>query len=108
MPKIVRLENTDIKVTEQVLTEFKLANQDTIQDWQIALIKTPHQSYTIDEDPILVVNELSIVRPLNEMSLMINAISDKFENAAFLAVDKVVFDEPKVANLIKKLSTVKR
>jgi HD superfamily phosphohydrolase len=104
MPQNMRLDYVDIKVAEQLLADFKEANQDEIQDWQLAVIKTPHQSYTIEEDPILVMSEQGIVKPINEMSLMINAISDKYENTAFLCVDSAIIDHPKVIKIIKKLA----
>ena len=103
MPKIVRLENTDIKIAELLLTEFKHTHADSIQDWQLAIIKSPHQSYTVEEDPILVMNELGLVRPLNEMSLMINAISDRYENTAFLCIDSEVAQDLHVQTIVKKL-----
>jgi HD superfamily phosphohydrolase len=102
MPKIIRLDYTDIKITEQLLQDFKHQHTD-IQDWQLSLIKTPHQSYTIEEDPILVMNEQEIIQPLNEISQMINAISDKYENTAFLCVDNVMMTDTRVAQLIKQL-----
>lgn len=104
MPKNIRLDYVDIKVAEQMLAEFKQANQHNIQDWQLTLIKTPHQSYTIEEDPILVMSEQGIVRPINEISLMINAISDKYENTAFLCVDSAILDDARVSRIIKKLT----
>ncbi|MDR3490537.1 MAG: HD domain-containing protein [Gammaproteobacteria bacterium] len=104
MPKIIRLDYVDIKIAEEMLTDFKLSHTKTIQDWQIALIKNPHQSYTIEEDPILVVNETGQVKPINEMSLMINAISDKFENTAFLCIDSLIIDNPNIKNIIAKLT----
>lgn len=105
MPKIVRLDNMDIQIAEQTLTEFKQSHRD-IQDWQLNVIKSPHQSYTIDEDPILVVNEQNIVKPINEMSLMINAISDKYENTAFLCIDNTIFSDKRIASVIKKVTTL--
>jgi hypothetical protein len=89
-------------MAEEAIAECKA--QDGIQDWQMDIIKTPHQSYTIEEDPILVLSEQGIVKPINEMSLMINAISDKFENNAFICVDSAIAEHPKVAKLIKKLT----
>lgn len=105
MPKIIRLEYVDIKIAENLLAEFKHLHANEIQDWQIALIKTPHQSYTIEEDPILVRNERGIVKPINEMSVMINAISDKYENTAFLCVDSVILNDPNISNIIAKFTT---
>lgn len=103
MPKIVRLDNVDVHDVKQILSDFKHA-QKHVQDWQLALIKNPHQSYTIEEDPILVMNEHEVVKPINEMSLMINAISDKYENTAFLCIDSAIAQDSKVLAVIKKLS----
>jgi HD superfamily phosphohydrolase len=108
MPMNLRLEYVDLKMAEQLLAEFKQANHEDIQDWQLAVIKTPHQSYTIEEDPILVMSEQGTVKPINEMSIMINAISDKYENTAFLCIDSAIIDHPKVAKLIKKLTEESR
>jgi HD superfamily phosphohydrolase len=99
MPKIVRLDNVDLQITQHQLSDFKEKN--AIQDWQLSIIKTPHQSYTIEEDPILVENHT--VRPLNEISLMINAISDKFESTAFLCVDREIVQNKVVEKFIKNL-----
>jgi HD superfamily phosphohydrolase len=104
IPSITRLDYVDIKIAEEMLHEFKAANKNVVQDWQLALIKTPHQSYTIEEDPILVVTEHGKVKPINEMSLMISAISDKFENMAFLCVDAELADDPRVLKITKKFA----
>jgi HD superfamily phosphohydrolase len=89
MPKIIKLDNVDIQDLQHQVTEFKNQHKN-ILDWQLAVIKTPHQSYSVEEDPILVETEHTTVRPLNEMSLMINAISDKYEQTAFLCVDSEI------------------
>lgn len=86
-PKIVRLDGMNIAKVEENLATFKDQHRDSIQDWQVMLIKSPHQSYSIEDDPILVVNDLGQVKKINEMSVLISAISDRYENTAFLAVD---------------------
>jgi HD superfamily phosphohydrolase len=108
MPVNIRLEYVDLKMAEKLLAEFKHAHHAEIQDWQLAVIKTPHQSYTIEEDPILVLSEQGQVKPLNEMSIMINAISDKYENSAFLCIDGAIIDHPQVVKLVKKLTEESR
>lgn len=100
MPKIVRLDNLDIPAMRNELADFKHSHQHDFQDWQLEIIKTPHQSYSIEEDPIFVEDALEKVRPLNEMSLMINAISDKYENTAFLCIDNTIADDKRVKKLI--------
>jgi HD superfamily phosphohydrolase len=44
MPKIIRLHHNDVAMTTSLLNEFKLKNKNHIQDWQMSLIETPHQS----------------------------------------------------------------
>ncbi len=104
-PKVIRLENLDTQLAEQILTEFKNQNK-SIQDWQIAIIKNPHQSYSIEDDPIYVLDESGQVKPINEMSLMINAISDKYENSAFLCIDTGIMQHAKLKAIIQKLTIV--
>jgi hypothetical protein len=44
------------------------------------------------------------VRPLNQSSHLIHAISDKAEHTAFLCVDKAIAEEHHVAGFIKQLT----
>lgn len=104
IPKIIRLDHADISTTEQAVQDFKQLHHDTIQDWQFNLIKTPHQSYSSEDDPILIMNEKGAARPLNEMSLIINAISGKPEHSAFLCIDNAIMDEKHVARFIKSVA----
>lgn len=105
MPKIVRLDQIDSLRARSLLNEFKEANQNECEDWQIELFKTPHQSYTIEEDPILIMDENQRTQPINEISLMIKAMSNKLEEATFLCIDKSIYNKTKVQHLINKIST---
>lgn len=102
MPKILRLDQVDLEKVTALLNHFK-AQTPTIADWQFALIKTPHRSYSIEEDPILILNENGLIKPLNETSLMIHSIGDKDEHCAFLCIDKMIYNDPKIQKMIKKL-----
>jgi HD superfamily phosphohydrolase len=106
MPKIIHIDHADIPRAEKILKEFKSVHQDNIQDWQLAIIKTPHQSYTIEEDPILILNEYGLVKPLNTLSLMINAIGDKLEHTAFLCIDRMIYETNHVQNLCRELGYI--
>lgn len=103
MPKIVRLDNVDIESAQSLLAEFK-SQQKNIQDWQLGIMQTPHQAYKIEDDPILVVNELNIVKPINEISMMIRAISNKYEETAFLYIDSAILEQ--CTALIDKLTSI--
>lgn len=104
MPKIVRLDYMDIRMAEEMITDFKHTHRNTIQSWQFELIKTPHQAYSIEDDPILIANEQGSVRPLNQISHLIHAISDKSEHTAFLCIDQAIADEEHVMRLVKQLT----
>ncbi len=104
MPKIIRIDIADVDRIKKLLVDFKAAHSETLQDWQLALIQTPHQSYTVSDDPILITNEQEVVRPLNEMSFMIDAMGDKLEHTAFICIDKTSYTYPPLQALIKNLS----
>ena len=104
MPKVVRLEQGNIANTESIINELKESHKKTLQGWQLAIIKTPHQAYSMEEDPILIANEQGIAKPLNEMSLIINAISDKPEHTTFLCIDHAIMRDKNVVQLINKVA----
>lgn len=99
MPKILRLDYVDIKQVEVALTHFKLEHPD-IEDWQLALIQTPHQSYSGEDDPILVINEQGVIKPIGNFSFMIKAISDRLEHVAFLSIDQAIADDNRVKHFL--------
>lgn len=103
MPMILRLDNIDLGVVNAELTEFKAKNKQLFADWQISLITTPHRSYSGEDDPILVMNEQQIIKPIGEFSFMINAISDRLEHVAFLSIDKAIAKELSVQTFVKHL-----
>jgi uncharacterized protein len=104
MPKVIRLDYKDPEAKLNLINEFKATHHKEFADWQITLIKTPHRSYSGEEDPILVSNERTEVKPLSDFSLMINAISDKLEHITFLAIDKVIVNDARIARLINQIS----
>ncbi len=104
MPKVIRLDHVDSQVIQEMLSQLFQSHKKSIHDWQLTLIKTPNQSYSIEEDPILIVNEIQEVRPLNEISLMINAISDKYEHTTLLCIDSSLIHHKAVEGLVKKIS----
>lgn len=105
MPKIIRLNHVDTNLISHELHEFKQKHHQHFQDWQIQFIQTPHRAYSLEDDPILVVNEHGTMKPINEFSFMINAISDKLEHVAFLCIDKLIIDDKRIASWINHLQT---
>jgi uncharacterized protein len=103
MPKIVRLDDVDLQIVERELYEFKTKYHNDFQDWQLMLTRTPHQSYSGEDDPILVVNEQGAIKPIGDFSFMINAIADKLEHVAFLCIDKIIAEDKRVIGLMKRL-----
>jgi HD superfamily phosphohydrolase len=101
MPKIVHVEHHDWQQVVHEIQDFKARHAKQYQDWQITLIQTPHQAYRGDENPILVVNEESQVRSIDQFSFMINAISDKLEHTALISIDKMIAEEKPVLALMQ-------
>jgi HD superfamily phosphohydrolase len=102
MPKIIRLHESRVKQIAEQLQAFQRKAND-IASWQLMLIETPHQSYSGAEDPIWVVNENGTIKPLDDFSMMINAISDKLERIAFIAFDDAIEHDPRVIEFIKSI-----
>ncbi len=106
MPKIIRLDYVDLKMAEQTLREFKTKYHKNFQDWQLAIIQTPHRSYSGADDPIFVSNERGDMQPIGNFSFMMNAISDKLEHVAFLSIDKSIAEDKNILSLVKHLQAL--
>lgn len=100
MPKILRFDHAELASLENQLQKFKANHK--IPDWQMMLIKTPHRSYSGEEDPILVINERGAISSIGRFSFMINAISDRLEHIAFLAVDASLIDDARIQNFLQQ------
>lgn len=107
MPKIVRLDYADLDAVKNELQQFKSKHHE-YQDWQLTLLQTPHRSYSGEYDPILVLNEQGEVKPIDEYSIMIDALSDRLENVAFLFIDKKIAEDKPVAAFIKHLQVTEQ
>lgn len=103
MPKIVRVDHESFDKAAHLIDDFKLKHRDAFADWQLMLIQTPHQSYSGEEDPILVFNEYNEIKPIEYYSFMLSAISNKLEHVAFLAIDKLIAKDKRILNLISQL-----
>jgi hypothetical protein len=106
MPKTVRLDYVDLQLVEDELRDFKMKYRDDFQDWQLVMIQTPHQSYSDEDEPILVVNEQREIKPIGHYSFMLNAISDKLEHVAFLSIDAAIADDRRVVKFLKELQAL--
>lgn len=104
MPLIIRLDDANVNAAEDKVKTFKSTHKNSLQSWQFALIKTPHQAYSIDDDPILIADEQGMAHPLNQISHLINAISDKAEHTAFLCIDQSIAEKKHTMAFIKQLT----
>ncbi len=106
MPKIVRLDHIDIAAAQAEIAHFKSQYQDQFQDWQLALIQTPHRAYSGEDDPIMVINEQNAITPIAQFSFMINAMSDRLEHVAFLCIDQPIASDARVQALCQRLNAL--
>lgn len=103
MPKILHLDDAHVQKIESVLADFKNRHRNVYADWQLLLVQTPHCSYSGEDDPVLVLNEMQEVHPLGKFSFTINAISDRLDYITFLSIDQSIAEEKPILDLIKTL-----
>lgn len=106
MPAMVPLDHTQLAWIQNELDAFKSKHRHQYQDWQLRLIETPHQAYSGEADPILVLSHQGKVRSISEFSIMIDALSDRFEHIAFLAIDKPIAEDKPITDFILHLQTL--
>jgi uncharacterized protein len=103
LPKILYVDEKNAKMASKLVAEFKEEFGGKICAWQIAILNLPHLSYEVNNDPILIKDHYGSVKYLHDNSLMINAMSDKYENACLVSIDVGIIEWPQITKLIKKL-----
>ncbi|MGD9107652.1 MAG: HD domain-containing protein [Gammaproteobacteria bacterium] len=103
LPKILYVHEKHVKHADAIVKEFKQHNRKAIDDWQIALLKLPHLSYAVNKDPILVRDFSGTANYLHDNSMMISAISDKYESAYLVVIDAEIINRTQVVDLIERL-----
>lgn len=102
-PKVLRIGQVQAKIAKDMITEFMSGNKHQVESWQIGLIDLQHLAYQGTQDPILVQDTVGTVRYLQENSMIINALSDKSEDACVLCMDIAVFSSEKGKKLYNDL-----
>lgn len=96
LPKVYPLNKAQYQKVSELITTLQLPQ------WQLALLHFPYQSYQGDTDPILVQYHHS-VKPLSDVSLMVSALSDKFENYYYLSVDVSLLEHAALKTTLKEI-----
>lgn len=103
LPKVFQIQNEHIQQVENIVKDLKNKWKNDIDDWQITIIKLPHLSYKMHEDPILIKGPSGGIKYLHDDSLMIGAISDKSEMGYLVSIDDAIMKSDKGAVVIKYL-----
>ena len=96
LPQVYPLNQQQYHKAREVIARLQLPS------WQLALLSCPSQSYQGNTDPILVKYHNS-VKPLSDVSLMVSALSDKFENYYYLSVDVSLLGHMSLKSLLKEI-----
>lgn len=88
IPVILPLRLTQIDDVQVLIDKFKSQFQDQINDWQVEIISTPQLCYSENNDPILVKDKEGHVSRINDISHVVSALSDRYEHACALFIDK--------------------
>jgi len=103
LPHTRRIESNDLPKVEIALQEFKESNRHRYQDWQILLVRNPHQSYSDEEDPIYVISEQNEIKPISDFSVTINAISNRLEHVAFITIDDAIAENTDIKQFLNHM-----
>ena len=96
LPKVYPINQKQYHNIKGLLDNLKLPR------WQLALLHFPYQSYQDDTDPILVKCPNG-VKSLGELSLMVSALSGKFENYYYLSIDPSLLEHASVRAILKDI-----
>ena len=97
VPKVYPLSKQQYQQAKAKIAELK------VPEWQLFLFHLPHQSYHGDMDPILVQFDNDI-KPLGEVSLMVNALTDRFEDTYYLSIDPLLLQQQHMQQLLKGIT----
>lgn len=103
LPKILYIHEKDIKRVDEIIQKFKDKNKKQVRAWQVNLLQLPHLSYAINKDPILVRDFAGKINYLHDNSMMIGAISDKYESSYLVVIDAQILDQSVVQKLMQEL-----
>lgn len=98
LPRVITLDAIDYLSMENKLQCF-LASNPQIQFWQIAVLNPPHHSY-VSRDQILVIDDLGRIETIEKKSPIIQSLKDKEETTCFLCIDKDIFSQTLVNELL--------
>lgn len=99
LPHVLPIDEKLLPRAEELIANLK--SDKRIAPWQCCLIDLPHQSYQASQDPILIINKIGHVQNIHDNSLVLSGLSDKFENARVLLIDRELATHPKIAALYK-------
>jgi len=103
LPKIIRISIEHHPKARQLINQLKVDCQKSLEDWQIALLDLPHQSYSADADPILVTDKVGHIKRLQEHSLVMQAISNQWEYASLVCIDQAALEVKKMRKCYDEL-----
>jgi HD superfamily phosphohydrolase len=101
LPVVISLTDEQYLHAKKLVPAFH-AQETEVRSWQLELLKIPHRSYTRNEAPILVTSEQG-TKPLEELSMMIHSLSDRFENGCFVLIDRKIVEGDDIQAFIQAL-----
>ena len=106
MPVVIPLKLTEISNIQHLIDEFKLTHKDFISDWQLEIISTPQLCYAENNDAIWVKNKEGHLSRLSDISHVVSALSDRYEHACLLFMDKELSKTKIAQELLKQAKVV--
>lgn len=103
MPIVIPLKLTQIDDIQHLVDKFKLSFRNQISDWQLEIISTPQLCYAKNNDAIWVKNKEGHLSRLSDISHVVSALSDRYEHACALFIDKELSNTQIAQDLLKSV-----
>jgi len=102
LPRVLHIDEAQLPQVRELIYELK--KDPKIMPWQCYLVDLPHQSYQGSLDPILVINKMQKIQNIHDNSLVISGLSDKYESAYILFIDREILSHKKIEKFFLQIS----
>ncbi|MCD8524761.1 MAG: HD domain-containing protein [Gammaproteobacteria bacterium] len=100
MPKTLSLHPEQTDSVQKMIIDMMERSVYDISPWQLQVIRTPRLCYAGERDPIWVQESSGKARKIQEHSMLVQSLSNQYEQACLLLVDQAIINRPEVKKLI--------
>ncbi|MCD8500174.1 MAG: hypothetical protein LRY43_03935 [Gammaproteobacteria bacterium] len=99
MPKTLSLHPEQTDSVQKMIIDMMERSVYDISPWQLQVIRTPRLCYAGERDPIWVQESSGKARKIQEHSMLVQSLSNQYEQACLLLVDQAIINRPEVKKI---------